>query len=97
MRRDWWKGVLTAVVMVGCLLAGTLDAWAQEEETSLGQKYKTALSLYDQGDYVGAKKLLLEVKETVRKQNLQLNPATQQEIDRRLVMIEEKLQAKATP
>ena len=97
MRRDWWTWGLTAGLLVIGLLVGTLETRAQDTEPSLGQKYKTALSLYDQGDYVGAQKLLLEVKEIVRRDNLQLNPATKQEIERRLALIEEKLQAKPTP
>ncbi len=93
MRRNWLeRGVVASALAIG-LLVGAVQAFAQDAEPSLGQKYKTALNLYERGDYAGAKKMLTEVKETVEKENLQLNPSTKQEIDRRLAAIDAKLQA----
>lgn len=95
MRQDWCKWRLTAGVLAVFLLLGTLSASAQNAEPSLGQKYKTAMSLYEQEDYEGARKLLLEVKQTVERENLLLNPATKQEIDNRLAEIEKKIGARS--
>jgi type II secretory pathway component GspD/PulD (secretin) len=74
------------------LLVGAAEAMAQDAgQPSLGQKYKNALNLYEQGDYAGAKVLLLEVKDGVKGEKL--NPAVEQEINRRLEMIDAKLSA----
>ncbi len=98
MRRNWLERGVSVTALAIALIVGAGQALAQDaEQPSLGQKYKTALNLYEQGDYAGAKKLLLEVKETVEKENLQLNPSTKQEIERRLTDIEAKLQAAPAP
>ena len=91
------KWVLTSSVLAVCMLLGALEVSGEDAKPSLGQKYKTALSLYDQGDYAGARTLLLEIKDTVQKENLQLNPATQQEIERRLAEIDKRLETKPAP
>ena len=61
MRGAWHKGGLTAGLLVVVLMLATAVASAQDAEPSLGEKYKQAEKLYDQGDYAGAKQLLLEV------------------------------------
>ena len=97
MRRNWLERVLAVTMFAVALVVGADQAMAQDTEPmTLGQKYKTALNRYEQGDYAGAKKLLLEVKDTVEKENLQLNPATKLEIDRRLTDIDVRLQGAAT-
>jgi len=89
------KWGLTAGLLVVALLVGALQASAQDAEPSLGQKYKDADRLYEQGDYAGARKLLLEVKEGAARQNLPLNRATKEQIDRRLAEIDRKLADRA--
>ena len=97
MKPHRYRWVLTASVLTACLVLGTLNVWGEDAKPSLGQKYKMALSLYDQGDLAGSRALLLEIKDTVQKENLQLNPATQQEIDRKLGEIDKKIGASPAP
>jgi len=63
----------------------------REARPSLGQKYKTALGVYEQGNYAEARKLLLDIKATVEKEGLEVSPATRREIDRWLAEIDRQM------
>ncbi len=69
-----------------------------KDQPSLGQKYKTALGHMDRGEYAKGYALLVEIKETVEEEDLRLNPATRQELDRKLKEAVDKMrEASETP
>jgi type II secretory pathway component GspD/PulD (secretin) len=83
---------MIAALVAACLLVGSLGVIAADNsgkspQATLNDKYKAAMSLYDQQKFDAAKKLFLEIKDTVAKQGLKLDPVMAKGIDEHLSAI----------
>ena len=95
-----WK-ILAKCCVVMLLVGFSGLLWAQQGATeSLAGKYRSAMELYEKGNYVQARKLLLSVKESIEVAGTKVTPETIKAIDAKLVDIDAKLKPaveKTTP